>query len=51
MANDIQNVLSKLEKTFGEGTLFLGSDKERLKIKWIPTGILAFLAEFQEEEL
>ena len=41
MGKDIQNVLSKLEKTFGEGTLFLGSERDRLQIKWIPTGILA----------
>lgn len=38
---EVEKVIKQLGKKFGDGALFMGSERERLDIQWMPTGILA----------
>ena len=38
--NKIKETLEQMQKQFGEDAIFSGSDKEKLDIEWISTGIL-----------
>lgn len=36
----LEQALAQIKKEFGENAVFWGSNKDRLKIEWIPTGVL-----------
>jgi recombination protein RecA len=39
--SSIEEITKQMDEAFGKGAIFTGKDKERLEIKWMPTGILA----------
>lgn len=38
---NLEKAIAQMNKQFGDGALFMGTDRERLDIKWMTTGILA----------